>query len=269
MITEIATIGHGSEALSYCERGGYLLQSSKCLGNANEISKQMKTVGRNNHRCEKKFFHVKIRIASEDKGKLTTQNWIDISENYALKMGFNNNMYATYMHQEATENEHIHIVVARVGENNLAVSDSYSHIKSMDFSRRIEEKYKLRKVKRKLEAIKKNEVFENDNSYVLDMKHIILSTLEKSKNFEEFKEKLGISDITVNTGRGIVFTNAKRIKRKGSAIDRKLSYQKILKVLDDNKIKHLQKLDLSKHNTKSINSNKVVKETPYQKEISR
>ena len=123
MIAKLQSISYTSNALSYCEKGGELLISNKCLGNASQIFEQMKEMEKRNDRCEKKAFHIKIRIAPEDKGKLNNQDWIDISEGYAKKIGFQNNMYATYIHEEGSEKEHIHIVASRIMDNNLAVPD--------------------------------------------------------------------------------------------------------------------------------------------------
>ena len=234
MITKIQTISFGPKALAYCERGGDLLTSNYCFGKAKEISEQMEHANKRNYRCSKKYFHIKIRMAPEDKGLLSTQDWIDISDKYAKKLCFENNLYAVYIHEENTENEHIHIVAARIREDNLAVPDKFSHIRSLDFSREIEKEYELRKVKRKLESLKQNEVFKTDNQHEKEMRIAIFQALKYSDHIKQFEMHLKQYNLKIKIGRGIVFTNSAGVSRKGSAIDRKLSLSKIRKVLEDN-----------------------------------
>lgn len=231
MIAKIESISHAKNALLYCEKGGELLTSNKCLGNANEIFSQMQHQEILNDRCIKKTFHAKLRAAPEDKGKLTNQDWIDIANKYALKIGFQDNMYATYIHEAGTEREHIHIVSSRIQDNNLAVPDSFTHLKSLDFCRVIEKEYKLRQVKRKLEQLKENKEFIPNNKYSLGLKEVILSAIEISDSIEDVVFHLKNQNIKTKIGRGITFTDANGISKKGSAIDRKLSLKGIEKLL--------------------------------------
>jgi len=63
MIAKLQSISYTGNALQYCERGGEILYSNECLGNAKQIYVQMKMLENRNDRCEKKAFHIKIRIA--------------------------------------------------------------------------------------------------------------------------------------------------------------------------------------------------------------
>lgn len=114
MITKLQSISYTKNALAYCELGGDLLYSNSCFGNHQDIYLQMKEHELLNEHCKKKTFHIKIRIAPEDKGKLNTNDWIDITKKYAQKIGFSDNPYAIYIHEEGTEKEHIHIVASRI-----------------------------------------------------------------------------------------------------------------------------------------------------------
>ena len=135
MIAKLQSISYFQNALSYCERGGEILTSNNCLGNSAAISLQMEKNNNLNDKCIKNSFHIKIRIAPEDKGKLNTNDWIDISNKYAEKIGFQKNPYAVYIHEEGSDKEHIHIVASRIMENNRAVKDNYTHYKNYTCSK--------------------------------------------------------------------------------------------------------------------------------------
>lgn len=227
MITKNQSISYTRNALLYAERGGELLYSHKCYGDADAIYHQMKEYEAFNSRTLKKTMHVKMRIAPEDKGKLSNQDWIDIAEKYANKIGFQNNAYAIYIHEENTDKEHIHIISSRIRDNNTAVSNSFTHYKNLDFSRQIEVEYNLRKVERKLEKMKQQEVFKSTDTRVLHLKKEIEEAIEMSDDLDDFIFYLNQKGVKVKRGRGISFIDKDGVKFKGSQISRNLSLKKI------------------------------------------
>ncbi|QYA25611.1 hypothetical protein G3I01_08830 [Gramella sp. MT6] len=230
MIVKLESISYGKNALAYCERGGEVLYTNKCLGNSSQLYEQMKFQARFNDRCIKRFFHIKIRQAPEDKGKLTKQDWIDICKDYAKTIGFEANLYAVYIHQSKTGMEHSHIVASRIGENNLAVRDDHTHYKNMDVSREIEARYNLRKVNRRLEKFKAQEKFISTDAKVQDLKEEIFAAIKMSDSMEDLIFHLENREIKTKIGRGISFTK-NGIRKKGSHIDRKFSLKGIEKIL--------------------------------------
>lgn len=231
MIAKLESIAYLQNALTYCQFGGELIVSNKCIGNSDQINSQMEINNAFNDRCIKNTFHIKIRIAPEDKGKLNTKDWIDISNDYAKKIGFQNNPFAVYIHEENTDKEHIHIIASRVKSNNLAVSDSYTHYKNMDFCRNIEKKYKLRQVKRVLETVKKQEIFTKNDKRIAPLEEKIISAIKQSDSFQDFEFHLKNMGIKTKRGRGIGFTDEKGVYIKGSDINRKYSLKGIEKLL--------------------------------------
>lgn len=231
MIAKLESITYLHNALAYCERGGELIASNKCLGSSTEINYQMERNNALNDRCLKNTFHIKIRIAPEDNGKMNTQNWIDISNEYAKKIGFQENLFAVYMHEENTEREHIHIVASRIQPNNLAVGDSFTHYKNMDFCREIEKKYNLRQVERVLETVKKQEIFVKNDKRIPLLEEKIASAIKQSDSFEDFQFHLKNMGIKTKKGRGIGFIDEKGVYIKGSDINRKYSLKGIEKLL--------------------------------------
>lgn len=232
MITKLKTINYTRSALLYCEKGGDLLTANKCYGNGSDIFLQMKEAQSMNDRCSKKSFHCKIRIAPEDIGILNTQDWIDISEKYASKIGFKDNMYAVYIHEEGTKKEHIHFVVNRINENNRAIKNNFTHYKNLDFCREIESEYNLKKVKRVLESYKEKGEFVSNDKTKKSLKIIIDEAIDFSDSYEDFEFNLKHEEIKIKKGRGIVFIDRKGIIHKGSSIGRDYSLSGILKKIN-------------------------------------
>lgn len=214
MIIKNQSISHTFNALSYCEKGGELIYTHKCLGSTQEIFDQMDRINRQNQRCHKPTFHVKMRMAPEDFGKLTIQEELDILKRYTEKIGFDKNLYAIYIHKEGTPEQHFHIVASRILENNRAVSDSFYKFKNNDFCREIEEEFGLRKIERGLEKVRKAKD---------SLKEVILHCLDQSLDIEDFIFELSQYNIKVRLGRGITFEDEKGTLYSGSSIDRNLS----------------------------------------------
>lgn len=231
MIAKLQSISYLSNALSYCERGGELLHTNQCFGAASDINLQMEKHNHFNDKCLKNTFHVKIRIAPEDIKKLNTQDWIDISIEYAKKIGFADNPFAVYIHEEETEKEHIHIIASRIKSDNKAVKDNYTHYKNMDFCRAIEEKYNLRKVSRVLEVLKKKTSFVKDDHRILPLELKIKKAINQSDSIDDFVFHLDNMGIKTTLGRGIGFTDEKGVYFKGSDVNRKYSLSSIKNML--------------------------------------
>ncbi len=230
MIAKLQTISHTANALAYCERGGELLYSNECFGNSNQIFKQMQYQQRLNDRCKKKSFHIKIRAAPSDKGKLSNQDWIKIAMKYAKSLGFSRHQYAVFFHEKATDRQHIHIVCNRI-RNNKAVHNKFTHYKSLEFCRETEKEYKLQKIDRKLEKLKNNEEFISKNSRSNNLKELILKAIDISDSLDDVVHELENQGIKTSISRGISFTDKKGASFKGSSIDRELSLSGIKKKL--------------------------------------
>tara|TARA_R110001583_G_scaffold44966_2_gene142199 strand:- start:10669 stop:11550 length:882 start_codon:yes stop_codon:yes gene_type:complete len=259
MIAKLESIAHTQNALSYCEQGGEIIYSNQCLGNSKDIYLQMLENNAFNDRCSKQTFHIKIRIAPEDKGKLNTQNWIDIANSYANKIGFQDNPFAVYIHEEGSDSkrEHIHIVASKIKSDNLAVSDSYTHYQNMDFCREIEEKYNLRRVDRVLEKIKNNEAFQSSDKRIQPLKEKIFKAIDSSDTMEDLIFLLKIEKIKVKISRGIGFTDEKGVYFKGSSIDRKLSLKGIEKLLSYEHQQNQQLEQNTEQSTEKFNSDLI------------
>jgi len=270
MIAKIESISeaHTINSLKYCEQGGELIYTNLCLGSSRDIYLQMLENNSLNDRASKPSFHAKIRIAPEDQGKLNTQDWIDISNDYAATIGFHNNPFAIYIHEEGTDKEHCHIIASRIKPNNLVVSDSYTHYDNMDFCRELEQnnKYNLRKVKRVLESMKNNEVFKSSDKRIEPLKEKIFKAIEMSDSMEDVIFHLKNEGIKVKIGRGIGFADG-GVYYKGSFIDYRLSLAGIKKLLSyENQEKQFNNNDFkSSLDNSNKENNQKLSDTPSSK----
>jgi len=236
MITKIESISYTKNALEYCERGGELLMQHKCFGLSADVYQDMLENNTLNNRCTKPTFHVKLRPAPEDAGKLNNQQFIDIAEKYAKEIGFHNNPYAVYIHEEYTQKAHVHIVASRIKSDNTAVSDSFLFYENLEFSAKVEKEYGLRQVER---PNYKNKVIDATPFVSKDKRKIALvenieSAIKFSDNIEDFVDLLKVKDIKVKLGRGIGFTDADGVSFKGSALGRQFSLKGVTSQINEN-----------------------------------
>lgn len=234
MITKIESISYTKNALEYCERGGELLTQHKCFGKSTDVYIDMKENNSLNEKCKNPTFHIKIRPAPEDCGKLNNQQFVDIAESYANEVGFQNNPYAVYIHEEGTDKEHIHIVASRIKTDNTAVSDSFLFYKNLEFSKNIEMEYGLRQVKRPNYKEKETVPFVSNDKRKLALVKSIESAIQFSDNMVDFIDLLKVKDIKVKLGRGIGFTDADGVSFKGSALGRQFSLSSIRGQINEN-----------------------------------
>jgi hypothetical protein len=93
-----------------------------------------------NKRTEKPVFHVSLN--PDPKDKLTDEQLSEIAQKYMQKMGYRNQPFIVYKHQDI-ERKHIHIVSLRVDENGKKINSNYEHRRSMTACRELEQQYGL------------------------------------------------------------------------------------------------------------------------------
>jgi len=227
LIAKTESINFTANALAYCERGGEVLYQNQCFGNAKDLAAQFKERHAYSQ-STKPTYHAKIRIAPEDKGKLNTQEWIDIANKFTEQMGLDKNPYSVFIHEEGSDKEHIHLVGSRLLENNLVASDSYTHFKCMDFCREIEAEYNLRKVRRKLEAFVAGVEFESSDKRLISLRRKVDNAIDFSDSMDDFIFHLKNNGVKTIKSRGISFV-MDGIKVKGSKLGREYSLKNIEK----------------------------------------
>lgn len=238
MICKIKTINYTKNALEYCEKGGELIHSNFVFGTSKEINRDMLELQERNKRTEKKGIHAILSFNPDDNlDSFTQQDYIELSEKYAKKHGFEDNQYAVYLHNDKSH-IHLHIVANRIGFDNKSVSSSQSFPKNTEFSMETEIEYNLIRTNRKLS---KKEVLENSISYPeFESSNIRLDYIKKqidkevlnSNSIDDLKEQLKKYNIKTYIGRGVTFVDGMGAKFKGSQIGREYSLQGLTKQIN-------------------------------------
>jgi len=99
-----------------------------------------------NRKTEKPVLHVSLNPNPKD--SLTGEQLIGLAEEYMRRMGFGDQPYIVYRHNDIGR-EHLHIVSVRVDETGRAISDSYEHERSMKVCRELEQRFNLTPATRK------------------------------------------------------------------------------------------------------------------------
>jgi len=116
---------------------------NKCLGDQQELIQQFNEVRWLNPKLSKPVMHITLSLAPGE--HLAKDKWMEVTEQCAKDMGFENNQYVAIQHKD-TSHEHLHIVANRVGFEKQTVSDSNSYKKIAALCRKMELKYELKQV---------------------------------------------------------------------------------------------------------------------------
>ena len=93
-----------------------------------------------NRKTEKPILHISLN--PDPKDCVTEEQFIKLAEQYMQRMGFGDQPYIVYRHNDIGR-EHVHIVSVRVDETGRAISDSYEHERSMKVCRELEQQFNL------------------------------------------------------------------------------------------------------------------------------
>ncbi len=93
-----------------------------------------------NRKTEKPVVHISLN--PDPKDQLTDEQYSQLAQDYMEKMGFGNQPFIVYKHEDI-DRHHLHIVTVRVDETGRKISDSYEKLRSMDACRELEVKYGL------------------------------------------------------------------------------------------------------------------------------
>jgi len=213
-----------------------ILMFNQCYGNAKELIAQFHDVRQLNPKLSKPVLHITLSLAPGE--RLSNDKLMEITQQCAHDMGFENNQYVAISHND-TSHQHLHIVANRVGLDKRTVSDSQSYKKIATFCRKIELKYGLKQVlnpgrylSREQRQIPRSDQRKNQ------IKEHIRQTLNESRYYHEFEQKMKAKGYQVIKGRGISFIDKKKVKVKGSEVN--YSLQTIERILEKNRLLELK-----------------------------
>ncbi len=193
-----------------------ILLFNQCGGNERELIHQFDEVRRLNAKLSKPVMHITLSLAEGDKTE--RRMLIEMSEACAKEMGFQNNQYVAVLHHD-TMHQHLHIVANRTGFDGRTVSDSNSYRKIAHFCRKMERQYGLQQVlsPKKFLSQKERQLPRLD-SRKMKLQNDIRQCLFLAKNYEQFEGLMKRKKITIERGRGIAFTDEKKMRVKGSEL---------------------------------------------------
>lgn len=243
-----------------------------------------------NKRTEKPILHISLNPHPDD--KLTNEQLSDIAQEYMDKMGYGNQPYLVYKHEDL-DRHHLHIVSVRVDETGKKLDDSFEKRRSEKVRKELEEKYKL--IPAELQSNRRSQIQQQSN--ILPMKPLyikegnikkqisnITKTLIKDYCFQsvnEFRALLNIYGLTVEEVKGelrgkayngLVYSalNKKGEKMgnpfKASLIGRDVGYNALQKKIDSSKVALKDKKIYNR--AKNIISN-LLKENPSRKQFEK
>ena len=96
-------------------------------------------------RTEKPVIHISLNPHPDD--KLTDVELADIAREYMDKLGYGNQPYMVYKHEDI-DRHHLHIVSIRVDENGRCLNNAYNFHRSKAITRELEKEYGLHTAER-------------------------------------------------------------------------------------------------------------------------
>ena len=97
-------------------------------------------------KVEKPVVHISLNPHPDD--ILTDTELQNIAREYLEKMGFGNQPYLVFKHEDI-DRHHLHIVTVRVDENGKCISDKNNYYRSKQITRELEKKYGLHDAERR------------------------------------------------------------------------------------------------------------------------
>lgn len=96
-----------------------------------------------NRNTEKPILHISLNPTLDD--NLTDSQFADLARAYMQKMGYGNQPYIVYLHEDI-DRRHIHIVSTCVNENGEKIADAYEWNRSMKACRELEQMFGLKQI---------------------------------------------------------------------------------------------------------------------------
>ena len=97
-------------------------------------------------RVEKPVVHISLNPHPDD--RLTDTDFQDIAREYLERLGFGDQPYLVFKHEDI-DRHHLHIVTVRVDGNGRCISDRNNYYRSKQITRELEKKYGLHDAERK------------------------------------------------------------------------------------------------------------------------
>ncbi|MHA4807073.1 relaxase/mobilization nuclease domain-containing protein [Flavitalea flava] len=251
MMGRVYTQAKISEALGYCledkldvltgevlyKDRAEVLNYSQCYGDKEELIRQFQEVRKLRPGIKEPIMHITLSLPrGETRGK---GDWVDFARDCAEAMEFSHNQYVVVLHKD-TAQQHIHIVVNRIGFYKKTVSDSFSKGRIADYSRASEIKHGLIKELGPSRYLKKEQGQRKRSGIRLDrLKEEIADALNGCRDLNEFERTMRQNGYTVYKSQGYAFMDSKKVVYKGSEAG--YPFRVITGIIKENREKLAQK----------------------------
>ncbi|MDD4992807.1 MAG: conjugal transfer protein MobB [Paludibacter sp.] len=155
-------------------------------------------------RTEKPVIHISLNPHPDD--KLTDVELADIAREYMEKLGYGNQPYTVYKHEDI-DRKHLHIVSIRVDENGKCLNNAYNFHRSKAITRELEQKYGLHTAERqretKQEPVKKVNL--SDGNVKKQLGNVVKCLMRyRFQSLGEYRALLSLYNVTVEEVKGEV-----------------------------------------------------------------
>lgn len=233
MIGRIYPAGSFRQTLDYCledkrlslvQGGDVLFQDraeiiwyNQCFGNKQELTRQFNQVARLERNMSLPVFHITLSLPPGE--RLTKGALVELAADCARSLNFENNQYLTILHKD-TAQQHLHLVVNRVGFDGHTVSDSFSYGKMADFCREAELRHGLRQELSPRRYLTEEQRQTPRHGLRLDkLKVHIREALQESESYPQFEHSMRQRGYSIfKNEKGIAFMDEKQVVFKGSEV---------------------------------------------------
>ncbi len=198
-----------------------------------------------NRRTENPILHISLN--PDPKDQLTNEQLIEIADRYMEQMGYQNQPYVVFQHNDI-DRMHLHVVSVRVDEAGKKIDSNFENRRSMAICREIEKDYGLHTAQKREQT--DNQPLKKIDYKRGDVKHHVgnmVRALVGSHHFQsvgELRTMLELLNITVEEVKGehqgkpytgLIYSatddNGKRVGTpfKASLFDKSIGYEAILK----------------------------------------
>lgn len=164
-----------------------------------------------NQKTENPIVHISLNPHPDD--KLTDEQFRDIAQEYLEKLGYGNQPYLVYKHEDI-DRHHLHIVTTCVKEDGKRINSSYEHRRSKEITRELEKKYDLTPAEKKTlsENILLKIVNPKDGNIKKQVSNVVKSLANdyRFQSFNEFRALLSLYGITAEEVKGEIRGKAYR-----------------------------------------------------------
>ena len=156
-----------------------------------------------NNKTEKPILHISINPHPDD--KLTDEQMSEIAQEYMDKMGYGDQPYLIYKHEDL-DRHHLHIVSVNIDETGKKLDSNYDYKRSKDITRELEKKYNLLPAEKKVASEKL--ALKRIDPKLGDIKKQVSNTTKalmktyKFQSVNEYRALLSIYGLTVEEIKG-------------------------------------------------------------------